>query len=118
MKKEVLGKFITIIACLCLFVAAFAVIFINNNYVQSIKKLVRSTTTANISELTVVKSQYLDEKIEYELKALQLLAFNIGERNGIFSCSELIREYQKLQIPVYAYSAQAEITWRYKYVGA
>jgi hypothetical protein len=95
-KKEVLGKFITIIACLCLFVAAFAVIFINNNYVQSIKKLVRSTTTANISELTVVKSQYLDEKIEYELKALQLLAFNIGERNGIFSCSELIREYQKL----------------------
>ena len=27
MKKEVLGKFITIIACLCLFVAAFAVIF-------------------------------------------------------------------------------------------
>lgn len=96
MKKEVLGKFITIIACLCLFVAAFAVIFINNNYVQSIKKLVRSTTTANISELTVVKSQYLDEKIEYELKALQLLAFNIGERNGIFSCSELIREYQKL----------------------
>lgn len=96
MKKEVWGRIITIIACVCLFVAAFAVIFVNNNYVDSIKKLVRNTTTTNISELTVVKSQYLDEKIEYELKALKLLAFNIGETGEAFSRQALIEEYQKM----------------------
>ena len=83
-EKRSFRKFITIIACLCLFVAAFAVIFINNNYVQSIKKLVRSTTTANISELTVVKSQYLDEKLNMNSKLYNYWLLILGKETGFF----------------------------------
>ena len=78
-KKEFGGKKMVFLAvCLCLVLTALIALFINKGYVQSIQDLVRSTTKSNISELTVSKAQYLDEKMHSELLSLQSLASSIS----------------------------------------
>ena len=62
--------------------------------VQSVRKLVRNTTTKSITELTVSKAQFLDEKIRSEMLSLQSFAAALGTFDDMFSRPELLEDYK------------------------
>lgn len=90
------GKTAILISCFCLILAALVTTFVNKNYVQSIRELVRSTTTSSIAELTVSKAQYLDEKLHSELLSLQSLAVSLGVNGSERFNKELVVQYFEL----------------------
>lgn len=90
------GKTAILIICFCLILAALVTTFVNQNYVQSIRELVRSTTTSSIAELTVSKAQYLDEKLHSELLSLQSLAVSLGANGSERFDGELVAQYFEL----------------------
>lgn len=82
--------------CLILAFASLLAAAIILSYVQSVKTLVRSTTANNISELTVSKAQYLDERLRSERLALQSLAGLLGSQTDITVIQEQLRSYRDL----------------------
>lgn len=98
MKKREFGgrKIVFLAVCLCLMLTALIALFIDKGYVQSIQNLVRSTTKSSISELTVSKAQYLDEKMHSELLSLQSLASSIGINGPESFDQTLVEEYAGL----------------------
>lgn len=90
------GKTAVVTICSCLIMTALIAMFVNRFYVQSIRALVRSTTTSSIAELTISKAQYLDEKLRSELLSLRSLAISISSNEpGLFD-EDLIEAYSKL----------------------
>lgn len=89
-------KLVFLAICSCLVLTALIAAFVNKGYVQSIRELVRSTTTASISELTVSKAQYLDEKMRSELLSLQSLSVSISANGSELFDEDLIEGYYKL----------------------
>ena len=67
-------KYLIYISCFCLLLAIGAMTAVSFMSVQSVRKLVRNTTTKSITELTVSKAQFLDEKIRSEMLSLQSFA--------------------------------------------
>ena len=55
----------------------------------------RNTTTKSITELTVSKAQFLDEKIHSELLSLQSFAANLGAFDDLFAYPELLEDYKE-----------------------
>ena len=98
MKKKEFGgrKMIFLTACLCLVLTALTALFVNKGYVQSIQDLVRSTTKSSISELTVSKAEFLDEKMRSELLSLQSLSTSISLNGSNLFDHRLVEEYSKL----------------------
>ena len=94
-KKVRVTKMAALAVSLLLIVIAMVITVINLTYVNSIKKLVRSTTVNNISELTANKAQNLDERLHSEQVALKSLANSIGMFEDIFASGEIITEYQE-----------------------
>lgn len=87
------NKAVIMIACLCLVLVAVLSVLVDKGYVQSIKRLVRSTTAGSISELTASKAQYLDERIRAEQLALHSLADSLETEDDIFSKPDLLTKY-------------------------
>ena len=83
--------------CVFIILSGITAVLVNQGYVQAIRRLVRSTTTSSIRELSVSRAQYMDERLRSELMALQSLASAIGEYEDIFSGSGLAEEYKKRQ---------------------
>ncbi|MCH1983003.1 ATP-binding protein [Ruminococcus sp. OA3] len=94
-KKAGATKMMALAVSLILIVIVMVTTLINLTYVSSIKKLVRSTTVNNISELTASKAQNLDERLRSEQVALEFMAGSIGMYEDIFSLSDIITEYQE-----------------------
>lgn len=95
-KKTQLQRAFKLALCLVLAVAALLAAASITSYVNSVKTLVRSTTANNISELTVSKAQYLDERLRSERLALQSLAGLLGGKQDTRKIQEQIRVYQDL----------------------
>ncbi|WP_411338099.1 ATP-binding protein [Ruminococcus gauvreauii] len=97
MKKKKAGdtKMMALAVSLILIAIAMATIVINLTYVNSIKKLVRSTTVNNISELTANKAQNLDERLRSEHVALKSMADSIASHDDIYALSNIVTEYQE-----------------------
>ena len=68
--EQRISKALILLICTGLILVIAVTVWVNMNSVRSIRNLVRSTTTENITELTVSKAQYLDEKIHSEMLAL------------------------------------------------
>lgn len=98
MKKKEFGgrKMIFLTTCLCLVLTALTTLFVDKGYVQSIQDLVRSTTKSSISELTVSKAQFLDERMRSELLSLQSLSNSISLNGLNLFDHTLVEEYSKL----------------------
>lgn len=94
-KDGQMRKIVFLIACLCPVLVTLAAVLLHTGYVQSIESLVRSTTTANIRELTASKAQYLDEKIRSELLSLRSLAATL-ETTDAAAARELAANYMQL----------------------
>ena len=96
MKKKKAGatKMMAFAVSLILMAIAIVTAVINLTYVNSVKKLVRSTTVNNISELTANKAQNLDERLRSEQVALKSMAGSIGIYEDIFALSDIVTEYQ------------------------
>ena len=88
-------KYLIYISCLCLLLAIGAMTAVSLMSVQSVRKLVRNTTTKSITELTVSKAQFLDEKIHSELLSLQSFAANLGAFDDLFAYPELLEDYKE-----------------------
>ena len=88
-------KYLIYISCLCLLLAIGAMTAVSLMSVQSVRKLVRNTTTKSITELTVSKAQFLDEKIHSELLSLQSFAANLGAFDDLFAYRELLEDYKE-----------------------
>ena len=95
LKENRSNKIVFLIACFCPVLVALAAVALNADYVRSIENLVRSTTTANIRELTTSKAQYLDEKIRSELLSLRSLAATL-ETADTPAARELAANYMRL----------------------
>lgn len=91
-----ISKILILAICFCLILTVLIAVFVNKGYVQSIRELVRSTTISSIGELTVSKSEYLDEKIRSELLSLQSLSTSISVNGPELFNEDLIKEYYEL----------------------
>lgn len=92
--EQRISKALILLICTGLILVIAVTVWVNMNSVRSIRNLVRSTTTENITELTVSKAQYLDEKIHSEMLALQSLSSSLGEGKDVLSCQNLLKEYK------------------------
>ncbi|MDC7290352.1 ATP-binding protein [Blautia schinkii] len=88
-------KYLLYISCFCFLLVMGAMAAVSFTSVQSVRDLVRSTTTKSITELTVSKAQFLDEKIRSELQALRSFAADIGTFDDIFAHPELLEDYKE-----------------------
>lgn len=95
-KKTRLQKAFKLALCLAFAVAALLAAAAITSFVRSVKTLVRSTTTNNISELTVSKAQYLDERLRSERLALQSLAGLLGGKQDTHKIQEQLLSYRDL----------------------
>lgn len=87
-------KYLIYISCFCLLLAIGVMTAVSFMSVQSVRKLVRNTTTKSITELTVSKAQFLDEKIRSEMLSLQSFAAALGTFDDMFSRPELLEDYK------------------------